>query len=437
MNRKSFKTHLLAAAAVAAIAAPASAHAAGFQLKEQSVSGQGTSFAGVTAGGNGDASAMFFNPATMGLVKGGQVVQTATGVMPQSKLESASGTRSRALGGSTISGVTSDGDIAQDAIVPSGYIVYSVTDALKVGLSGNSPWGLVTAYPENWVGRYHGIRSSLRTYNFTPTVSYQVHPMLTLGAGVQFQYAKAKLSSGIDAGASVRRPGAFDTIGDAVGDDWGWGITAGALIEPMKGTRIGLSYRSAVKHELEGNLTFATPPGTPGALAAQFQTQKIKAKLVTPEVVNFGLVQDITPNWAVMADIQWTNWSRFRTLRINAANAAFSSSTDENWNDTWFYALGTTYKVNDALTLRTGVAFDKGAVDTEFRTPRIPEQDRYWVSIGAGYKVTEAFQIDAAYSHVFVPGADINLIDTGTRGNLTAKYKSSIDIIGVQARLSF
>ncbi|WP_448190553.1 OmpP1/FadL family transporter [Azospirillum sp. sgz301742] len=435
MTRKSLKTSLLVA--VAAIAAPMSVHAAGFQLKEQSVSGQGTSFAGVTAGGNGDASAMFYNPAAMGLVKGGQFVQTVTGVLPRSKLESASGTRSRALGGTNISGVASDSDIAQDAIVPSGYIVYSISDALKVGLSANGPWGLVTDYPENWVGRYHGIRSDLRTYNFTPTVSYQVNPMLTLGAGVQIQYAKAKLSSAIDAGAGVRRPGAFDAIGDAVGDDWGWGFTAGALVEPMKGTRIGLSYRSAVKHMLEGDLSFSTAPGTPGALAAQFQTQKITSKLVTPEVAGFGLVQDITPDWAVMADVQWTNWSRFGTLRINAANPAFSSTTEEHWHDTWFYALGTTYKVNDALTLRTGVAFDKGSVDTEFRTPRIPEQDRYWVSIGAGYKVTEALQIDAAYSHVFVPSADIALTDTGSRGNLTAKYKGSIDIIGVQARFSF
>ena len=437
MTKTPYKTHLLAAAAVAALAVPASAFAAGFQLKEQSVSGQGTSFAGITAGGNGDISSMFFNPANLGLTNGAEVVQTVTAVVPQSELETSRGTRSRALGGSNISGLTSTNDIAQNAAVPAGYIGYAINSRLKIGLSANSPWGLVTAYPENWVGRYHGIRSDLKTYNFTPTIAYHVHPMVTLGAGVQFQYAKAKLSSAIDAGAAVGAPGRFDTIADAVGGDWGYGLTAGVLVEPMKGTRIGLSYRSAVKHELEGDLTFATPPGTPAALNARFTKQQITAKLVTPEIVTLGAAHEITPNWAVMADVQWTNWSRFRTLQINASNPAFSSTTDEHWKDTWFYTVGSAYKLSDALTLRAGLAYDKGAVGTDFRTPRIPEQDRYWVSVGVGYQMTESFRVDAAYSHVFVPKADVNLTDTGTRGNLTARYKSSIDIAGVQARITF
>lgn len=438
MHTPSRRTRVAAATiAITALAAPATALAAGFALKEQSVSGQGTSYAGVTAGANGDASSMFFNPATMGLVKGGQFVQTFAGVMPTSKLESASGTRTRALGGSAISGVTTDDDIAQDAVVPSGYLVYSITDALKVGISGNGPWGLVTAYPENWTGRYHGIRSDLRTYNFMPAVSYQISPMITVGAGLQIQYARAKLSSGIDAGAAVGLPGRFDVIGDAVGGDWGWGATAGVLIEPMKGTRIGLAYRSAVKHELTGDLTFAVGAGTPAALAARFTKQDIAAKLVMPEIASIGFVHELSPEWSVMADVQWTNWSRFRTLRVEAANPALSSTTEEHWKDTWFYALGTSYAVSDALVLRSGVAYDKGAVGTDYRTPRIPENNRFWISVGAGYKLSDSVQLDAAYSHVFVPGTDEALVEASSRGNLIARYKSRIDIVGVQGRLSF
>jgi len=422
MTKTLFRAHLLAAAAVAALAAPLPTDAAGFFLKEQSVSGQGTSFAGITAGGNGDASAMFYNPAALGLVKGGQVVQTVTGIMPKSEVESASATRRPAFGGGAVAGTSEIDDIAQDAIVPAGYLAYSISDDLNLGVSMNAPWGLVTKYPADWVGRTHGIRSSLRTVNITPTVSYRVNSMLTIGGGVQFQYAKAKLSSAVDAGI-------LTVLGDAVGDDWGWGMTAGIMLEPAKGTRLGLSYRSAVKHELEGTLTFSPTAG-------MFTTQAIDAKLVTPEVVNFGAVHEVSPNWAVMADIQWTNWSRFRTLQVNATNPLLNSVTEEHWKDTWFYALGTSYKVTDALTLRTGIAYDKGAVGTDFRTPRIPEQDRYWLSVGAGYKVTENLQIDAAYTHVFIPKTRIDLTDT-TRGNLRADYNSSIDIIGVQARLSF
>lgn len=436
MLKTPLRTYLLAATAAAAIAAPLSAHAAGYALKEQSVSGQGTSFAGVTAGGNGDLSAMFFNPAALGMVKNFEFVQTVTGIIPKSTVESASATR---VTGSRITGNASPGDIAQDAVLPSGYLGYAITPDLKVGLSMNGPWGLVTDYGPDWIGRYHGVRSDLRTYNFTPTVSYRVHPTLTLGAGLQIQYAKAKLSSVVDAGllASPLLAGRLDTTVDLQGDSWGLGATAGLMYEPMQGTRIGLSYRSAVKQKLKGDADFSGPAAT----AATFRDQGISAKLVTPDSVNFGVYHELTDRWSVMGDVQWTNWSKFYELNIDFDTLA-NSVTEERWKDTWFVALGTAYKVTDALTVRGGVAFDKGSVGTEHRTPRIPEQDRYWLSIGAGYKVTEWLQLDAAYSHVFVRDAEVALRDTGTgtnrgRGNLNVKYENSIDIIGVQARLTF
>ncbi len=436
MFRKPFKTHLLAATAVAAMAAPVPAFAAGYGLKEQSVSGQGTSFAGITAGGNGDISAMFFNPAALGMVKNIEAVQTITGIIPRSEVKSASATR---VTGTPIAGNASPGDIAQDAIVPAGYLAYAISPDLKVGLSMNGPWGLVTDYGYDWIGRYHGVRSDLRTYNFTPTVSYRVHPTLTVAGGVQIQYAKAKLSSVIDAGLSVSPAlgGRLDTTADLIGDAWGWGATAGLMYEPMKGTRIGLAYRSAVKHDLEGNARFNGPPAT----AATFRNQAIKAKLVTPDSANLGVYHEVTDRWAVMGDIQWTNWSRFYELNVDFATLP-NSITDERWKDTWFLSLGTAYQVSDALTLRGGVAFDKGAVGISHRTPRIPEGDRYWLSIGAGYKVNEWLQLDAAYTHIFAPDAEVALRDTGAghdrgRGNLNVKYENSVDIIGVQARITF
>ncbi|RTR20670.1 transporter [Azospirillum griseum] len=443
MSPMTLKARLLTAAATIAVAAPlatSSALAAGFALKEQSVSGQGTAYAGVTAGGNGDASAMFYNPATMGLISGNQVVQTASGIMVKAKVENARATRATRLGGSSITGNASPGDIGQDAIVPAGYFVYSVNDDLKLGLSANGPWGLVTDYGNNWIGRYHGIRSDLKTYNFTPSVSYRINPMFTIGGGVQVQYAKAKLSQASDFGASrLGRPGTLDVISDVTGDDWGWGYTLGALIQPTKDTRIGLAFRSAVKHSLTGTVSFT---GLPASLASALPTQAANAELITPEIASIGLYHEINDRWAVMADAQWTNWSRFKELRVNVANSALNSVTEEKWKDTWYFALGTSYKITDDLTLRGGVAFDKGSVDIETRTPRIPEQNRYWLSVGAGYRLTESLYVDAAYSHVFIPSTSIHLTDNLTgagagRGNLSADYKSGIDIIGVQARLSF
>ncbi|WP_029006839.1 OmpP1/FadL family transporter [Azospirillum halopraeferens] len=430
----------LMTAAALCIAAPLPALSAGFALKEQSVSGQGTSFAGITAGGNGDASAMFFNPAAMGLAQGHELVQTFTYIGPHAEPHDLRATRAAGAGGTPIAGNADPGDIAQDAVMPAGYAVYAVSPDLRIGISGNGPWGLVTAYPYDWVGRYHGVRSDLRTYNFTPTVSYRVIPEVILGAGLQVQYVKAKLSAVSDAGLALGRPGALDVTSDLKGDDLAFGATAGLIYRPAPGTRFGLSYRSPVFHKLEGDISFT---GVPPTLSRAFPASAAHAKLTTPEVVSFGAYHELSDRWAVMADVQWTNWSRFKELRVSFDDPTLADSvTEERWNDSWFVSAGAAYRVSDRLTLRTGVAFDRTPMTDEFRTPRIPDENRYWLSVGAGYQITDSIRIDAAYTHIFVSDAKLSLTDDLTgpergRGTLTGRYENHVNLLGVQARFTF
>ena len=450
MPTKNLKARLLAAVAVAAVSAPLPTMAAGYLLKEQSASGQGTSFAGVTANAAGDASALFFNPAAMGALKGSEAVGVLSGIFPNSEGNNLRGTRAAALGGSVISGTGNPGDVGVDAVVPAGYGVYALTPDIKLGLAVTAPWGLSTDYPESWTGRYHGIHSSLRTFNFQPTISYQVMPALTVAGGLQIQYAKSRLSQAIDFGSALRAqgvpvaPGSRDGIGEVKGDDWGFGFTAGVLYEPVKGTRVGLSYRSAVTHELDGDGKFEGVPAVP-ALRASFAETGVKAQFTTPDIVALGAYHELNSQWAVMADVQWTNWSRFQELRIRYDNPLRGDTvTDEHWKDSWFFALGTAYKWNEKLTLRAGVAYDQSPVPDRYRTPRIPDADRYWLSLGAGYQVTENIRTDIGYSHIFANKAKMDLRDPfpaagsdALRGNLTGEYKAHVDIIAVQTKITF
>lgn len=446
MSVAKFRGCLLGAVAVAAIAAPLPALASGFLLKEQSASGQGTSFAGATANAAGDASALFFNPAAAGAVSGNQVVGVATGVFPYAKTNDASASRATRLGGGAITGSADSGDAAGDALVPAGFLVYSLTPDVKLGLALTSPWGLSTDYPENWVGRYHAVHSSLQTINISPSVSYKLLPELTVAAGLQIEYAKARLSQAVDfgsilaiAGARVA-PGSLDSVAQVKGDDWGVGGTAGLLYQPTKETRIGLSYRSSVFHQLQGDATFGS---VPAALRGSFADTDVKAKVTMPDVVGLGAYHELNDRWAVMGDVQWTNWSRFQQLRIDFANPLRSDSvTVENWKDSWFVSLGAAYKWSDKLTLRAGVAYDQSPVRDEYRTPRIPDADRYWVSLGAGYQVTDNIKMDLGYTHVFAHSGSVNLTDNLTgpdalRGNLKASYDAHVDIVALQTTFSF
>lgn len=441
---------LLSAVSLAALmsaTAPQNAQAAGYALKEQSASGLGTSFAGATANGMNDATGMFFNPAALGVLEGNQVVQQFTGVMPYAKIENARGSYATALGGRSIAGDANPGDAGQDAIVPSGYAMMSINPDLKVGIAITVPWGLATDYPSNWVGRYHAVESELRTINVQPTVSYRINPMITVGGGLQMQYAKATLSQMTDAATLVRRrtglaltPGSMDAYARLNGDDIGWGAVAGVMIEPAKGTRIGLSYRSAVKHDIEGDIQFS---GLPAAFRTALPSSNASAKVVTPEIASLGAYHEFNDRWAVMADVSWTNWSRFRELRVNFENPNLTPSvTEEKWRDAWFFAVGASYKPMDNLTLRVGAAYDQSPTPDADRTPRIPDEERYWLSAGASVKFNDMLTVDVSYAHLFVPDASLNQVDTLTgpnaaRGNLSGTYKNHVDLVGIQAKLSF
>lgn len=426
--------------------------ASGYQLREQSTTAQGNAFAGAAAGGE-DISVMFFNPASMTQFSGNQAALHLSYISPKAEIDDAAAST---VLGTPISGSSSTNDIAEDAALPSIYAMWQPSEDWRVGLSLNAPFGLATSYDRSWVGRYQAVRSELKTINVSPQVAWQATPWLSLGAGVQAQYADATLSNSIDfgtigraAGISSGIPGshAQDGFTQVEGDDWGYGYTLGAVLEPRDGTQIGLSYRSQVKHTLKGDAEFDL--GTSGigsALATAtgaFRNTGARASVTTPAMVSLGVRQRITSEWTVMGELDWTEWSVFDELRIEFDNPAQADSvTDEKWEDTWFAALGATYKPAETpWTFRFGVAHDQAPLNISTRTPRIPDADRYWVSTGVSYDPTPWLSIGAAYTHIFVDGADLNLrtSDTGStfRGNLTGNYDSSIDIVSVSARLRF
>jgi len=424
----------------------APAQASGYFLRDQSAVGQGSSFAGSTARAD-DPSMQFFNPASMVRLPGFQASQVLTYVSPSAEVDSSSGRRAAALGGSPILGGTG-GDVAQSALVPAGYATYQLSPDWWLGLSMNSPWGLITKTGAGDVARYHAMTSVLRTVEVTPSVAWKATPEFSVGASLIVQYMSARLSNAVDFGsigaaAGLGRlgltPGSADGVGSVKGDDYSVGWQIGTLWEPHPGTRLGASFRSAVFQKLDGSwLSFEN---VPSALANSFRAARASAKVTTPESATLGLWQDLGRGWTLLSDVSWTNWSRFQELRIKA-DGRTDTVTAENWRDTVFASVGAEYQLNEKLRLRTGFAYDQSPVKSAYRTPRVPDTDRYWLSVGASYKVTERMEISAGYSHIFARDGVVHLRagNPGSadflRGDLDQRYSNSVDVFALQARIT-
>jgi long-chain fatty acid transport protein len=441
---------LCAAAMAALLGAGGEAAASGYLLREQSAVGQGSSFAGATARAD-DPSFLFFNPAALGYLPGYQAALVGSYIRPESNVDSGAATRTAILGGSPITG-SLGGDAGLNAFVPATYATAQLTPEWSVGFAVTAPFGLVTKYDTDFIGRYHALTSSLRTINVAPTVSYRPVPWFSIGASLQLQYASARISQAVDFGAAGALaglgplgvlPGRFDGRSTVRGDDVAVGWTLGAVWEPADGTRVGVSFRSALFHELEGDVYFQGAPG-PLANAPNFRNTRGSAKLTTPEILSFGVAQRVGQRWTLLSDLSWTNWSRFRELRVEFEGGGRTPVTSEQrWRDTWAIALGAEYQATDALRLRAGVSYDQAPARDAYRTPRIPDSDRYWLSVGASYRVLQNVELTAAYTHIFADDAKVRLRDRGPgtenflRGNLDLNYSASVDIFAVQARLMF
>ena len=429
------------------------AGASGFALKEQSSTAQGNAFAGATAGAD-DISYSFFNPAALVRHGGVQVKTDVSYIIPTRKAKGASATT---VTGAAVQGSTSGNDMAENAAIPALYGSWQATDELHFGIGFNVPFGLTTDNGKDFVGRYHGTRSMLHTMTATPMVAWRPIKELAIGGGIQLEYAKAKLEAAVDfgtvdatslGGALGGTPGSLADDGQSAikGDDWASGFTAGVLFMPTERTRFGAAYRSGITHKLKGTADFEYGTGVGAGVSANtglFVDTSVQAKLKLPAQASIGAYHDLTDEWAVMGEIAWTGWSSFDYLIIDFDNNQPNSVTTENWRDTMFYALGTTYKPEDTgLTVRMGLAYDQSPIKEGYRTPRIPGGDRFWLAGGLGYRLTDSIDLSASYTHIWVDDASVYLKATATnenkgRGNLAAPYTGNIDIFTVSARFAF
>ncbi|MBI6618270.1 MULTISPECIES: OmpP1/FadL family transporter [Pseudomonas] len=402
--------------------------ASGFALNEQSISGMGTGFAGRSSSAD-DASTVFGNPAGMSRLKREQVTGGFAVIDASTDINDASGTRSG----------TNDGDMVPFTGVPMGYYVKPIDDQWAFGLGVYAPFGLITDYENSFQGRNFGSKSEVKVVTFQPTISYAFNDKVSIGFGPTINRISGSLESALTTPFSPN-----DGNVEIKGDDIGYGYNIGLLVQATDTTRVGLTYHSKVKYKLEGHTEVNPGAGTPGFLLSG-DRYDASLDITTPESVDFSVTQEINDAWTVYAGSTWTRWSRLKDITVNndvtgggALNPAlFGTITEEqNWHDTWAYAIGTSYQLNKQWVLRTGLTFDQSPANNTDRSPRIPTGDRTIFSLGAGWSPTEDLTIDVAYSYLKEEKVSINRRNAlGQAYN--AEYENSANGFGVGATYRF
>jgi long-chain fatty acid transport protein len=414
---------LTGSALISSVVGAGVAQAGGFAVREQSAYFQGMGFAGSAAGG--DISSMYWNPAAAAALPGFNDSENAAGIFGSSKLTATNGLLLNSLEPNTA-------DIGTNNLVASSYTTYQVNDRLWIGVSLNAPFGFITKPDDrNWAGSAAAVTSKVFSLEATPTAAYKITPELTIGAGVQVEYVKVRLTrDGFDGIVPYRAVKA---------DDWGVGGTVGLIWEPAPGTSLGVGYRSAVSVDVSGGYLEGPSLRIPTGLYTHGS-----ASLTLPDEVTGSVRQALNSQWTALATVEWQNWSRVGNVPITSGAFGTLETLNLNYRDGWFFSVGAEYAWSQQFTVRGGVAYEISPISDRVRDILLPDSDRIHLNIGGSYRVSERAVVNVAYTHIFFDDAPF-CVALPTRGTthciagepvaLQGSSDNSVDILS--ASLNF
>ncbi|TCC76540.1 long-chain fatty acid transporter FadL [Citrobacter braakii] len=395
MSQKTLFTKSALAVAVAIISTQA--WSAGFQLNEFSSSGLGRAYSGEGAIAD-DAGNASRNPALIMMFDRPTFSAGAVYIDPDVNIS----------GKSPYTGRSTDADnIAPTAWVPNAHFVMPINEQFGWGASVTSNYGLATEFNDSYIVGEYGGKTDLKTVNLNLSGAYRLNDSWSFGVGFNAVYADAKIER-YSGEQTAALPKVSQKIASLKGDEWGYGWNAGILYELDKNNRYGLTYRSEVKIDFDGDYksgirTQANAlPGAGTAFPWETTNATVPGSLTLnlPEMWELSGYNRVAPQWAIHYSMAYTSWSQFQELKATGTNGQTLFYKEEGFKDSYRIALGTTYYMDKSWTFRTGIAYDDSPVPASKRSISIPDQDRLWLSAGTTYAFNDDASIDVGVSYM-------------------------------------
>lgn len=444
--RRTHRTHVVLAGALGVVASVASgaALAGAFFIPQQSITGLGRAFAGGAAAAT-DASTVFSNPAGVTELERAEATTGATLFNSRLSFDNTGSTVATVgTGGAPVAYTGGDGgNPFAPQLVPNIYVAQPLMGRrLWLGIGVTAPYGLALKYDRDWFGRYDSIKSRLTVMNIGPSAAYRLNDRVSLGAGIDVQYARAVLSNAVPDVLRIGGPSlGSDGYSELDGSDWSAGFNVGVLIKPLPSTRIGAHYRSGISHRLDGDNTIS---GLGGALAAANGRRDGRTDLELPDIVSLAVAHKVHPKLTLAAEAQWFNWSRFEEIRLQFDDGSPDQAIPQNYDDSVAVSIGFDYALSGDLTVRGGFRYDQTPTVDGFRQTSVPDADSYAVALGASYAPWDQVVVDLAYYYAWWDDIDIDVdrqfaFAPGVAGTVNVKGTGSSHshIVGVNLRYRF
>ncbi|MGF1729708.1 OmpP1/FadL family transporter [Photobacterium kasasachensis] len=287
------------------------------------------------------------------------------------------------------------------------YWVEPVSENIHLGLSLVATGGSALDYGTSYAGQLELNDLRLSVMQLNPAVSYQINDSFSIGAGVQFDYASFEQTL-------VRENVELET------DSAAFGYNLGVIYQINDNHRLGLSYRSQMKHDLTGNVD--TSVGYNG---------DIGLNIVNPAQLEISGLHQLNEPLSVVWSVGFEEWSENDSSRIDI-NDNEIGQIQRGFDDLWIAALGARYQVTPTWRLEAGVGYASSPLDDPQRqSADLPVDEQYRYGLGATYDWSKRVSVNGYYSYVDYGTPEID-------GKfMTGQFDNSNQFFGVTVNVSF
>lgn len=412
--------------------------ASGFQINEHGA--RAMAMGGAFTGLANDASAAYFNSAGITQLTGTHFSLGGTLINPSSTFTGPKPSKT-------------ESKLKNKFFTPfTLYVTHQLNEKLFIGFAFNSPFGLGTEWEDDWVGRYNALKTEIRTFNFTPVISYKIADNFSAGFGLTLSYADVEITRKLPAAFQNPLNGSYVVLDDGsldmTGDAFSYGFNASIFYQACDELSFGASFKSQIRYEFEGDAkrTFPSIPAAYAAfqsailagLSASYPYGNISAPMTVPHVFTIGTAYRSPEGHTLTADFQYNAWESYEYLTVDFKDLNYSNTSVRKYQNSWIARIGGEFKVDPMFDIRVGVYYDKNPIKDDRLDFTLPDADRIGISAGTGIHINDKFSIDLAYLYLLFMEREIN--SSGefianpllpTRIPLNGTYNSYAHLVGL------
>jgi long-chain fatty acid transport protein len=353
--------------------------AGGFQINNQGARamGMGNAFTSVV----NDASAIYWNGAGLVNTYGTNFMLGTALTFPSTKF----------MG---IAPATDEYEQESQMFYPTHFFASTkITPNFAAGIGFNTPFGLGSKWENDWIGSFLSVETELQVFTVSPVLAYRIMDGLSLSAAFVYSWANVTIARNVALPAPAGT--AFVTMEGE--DNSSFGYNFGLMYKPTDRFSAGVSFRSEIEYNFEGNSTVenATNP-----VYNTLFTSPITADLTTPMNLQVGVSYKFTPELLLAADFQYVGWSSYDSLTIVFNPPIGRAASPREYDNSFIARLGGEYTFSRELAMQAGVYYDVSPVKEERNSPSLPESDRLGLSLGLSYKLAGALGVQLSYLYV-------------------------------------